>query len=52
MAETPGDTLNDAQALVDTLADSVAEVEAEAAGDTVSDSEALVDTLANSLAEV
>ena len=46
-AETLGDRLSDAQALVDTLDDFLAEVEAESLGDTLSDSQALVDTLAD-----
>ena len=46
-AETVGDTLSDAQALVDRLADSLAEVEADTLGDTLSNAQALVDTLAD-----
>ena len=42
-AEKLGDTRNDAQALVDTVADSEAEVEAETLGDTLIDAHALVD---------
>ena len=41
-------TLSDAQALVDTLADSLEEVKAE----TLADAQAPVDTVADSLAEV
>ena len=55
-AETLGDTLSDvdAEALVDTLADSLIEVEVERLGDTLGDmdAEALVDTLADWLVEV
>ena len=43
-AETLGDTLSDAQAVVDTLVASQAEVEAETLGDTLSDAQALVDS--------
>ena len=46
-AETQGDKVSDAQALVDTLSDSQAEMEAETLGDTLSDSRAVVDTLAD-----
>ena len=56
-AETLGDKLSDAQALVDTTADSQAlvdtvadsqpDVEAETLGDTLRDRQALVDTLAD-----
>ena len=54
--ETLGDTLSDAQAMVDTLGTEVvvntlnasqAEVEAETLGDTLSDAQAMVDTLAD-----
>ena len=51
-AETLGDTLRDSQVLVETLADSLAEVEAKTLSDTLSDAKALVDTLDDSLAEV
>ena len=44
--------LSDAQALVNKLADSLAEVEAETLSDTLSDAQALIDTLANLEAEV
>ena len=46
-AETPGDKQSDSQALFETLADPLAEVEAETVGDTLSDAQALVDTLAD-----
>ena len=46
-AEKLGDKLSDAQALVDTLADSLHEVEAETLSDTLSDAKVLVDTLAD-----
>ena len=50
--DTPGDV--EAEALVDTLADTLAEVEAEALGDTLGDfeAEAPVDILADTLAEL
>ena len=50
--DTPGDV--EAEALVDTLADTLAEVEAETLGVTLGDveAEALVDTLADTPAEV
>ena len=51
-AETLGDKLSHAKALVDKLADSLAEVKGDAVGDTLSDAQALVDTLGNSVAEV
>ena len=62
-AETLDETLRDAKALVDTLADfrkhwsitladSQAEVEAETLGDNLSDAQALVHRLADSQAEV
>ena len=44
-AETLGEKLSDAQALVDTLADYVGEVEAETLGETLTDAKALLDTL-------
>ena len=50
--ETLGDKLSDAEVLVDTLADSLAEVEAETLGDNLSDEQALVKTLADMVAEV
>ena len=46
-AETLGNTLSDAQALVDTVADSLAKVEAGTLGDTLSNAKALVETLAD-----
>ena len=46
-AETLGDQLNDAQALVDKVANSIAEVESDTLGDTLSDAQAMVDTLAD-----
>ena len=51
-AETLGDTLSDAQALIDKVADSLAEVKVDTLGDTLSDVQALVETVADSLAEV
>ena len=51
-AETVGDTLSDAQALVDRLADSLSEVEGETLGDTLSDAQALVHTMDDSQAKV
>ena len=42
-----GDTLSDAQALVEKLADSLAEVKKESLGDILSDAQALVDTVAD-----
>ena len=51
-AETVGDTLSDAQTMVDTLAYSVAEVAKRSKGDTRRAAQALVDTLADTLAEV
>ena len=45
-AETLGDTRGDAQALVDTMADSIGELEEDTLGDTLSDASTLVDTLA------
>ena len=47
-----GDTLSDAQALVETLADSVAEVEDETPGDTRGEAQPPVDKRVSSLAEV
>ena len=47
-AETLGGKLSDAQSLVDTLADSQAEVEAETLGDTQSDMQVMVATVADS----
>ena len=41
-----GDTLSHSQALVDTLADSLADLQAETLGDTLSDAQVMVDTLA------
>ena len=41
-----GDTLSHSQALVDTLADSLADLEAETIGNTLSDAQVMVDTLA------
>ena len=46
-----GDTLSGAQALVDTLADKLAEVGVETLGDTRGDAQALFDMVAASLAE-
>ena len=51
-AETLGETLSYAQALVDTLPDSLAEVDVETLGDTLSDAHALVESLADTMAEV
>ena len=51
-AKTLGDTLSDVHALVESLADTVAEVKAETPGDTRGDAQALVNTLADTLAEV
>ena len=48
---TLGETVGNAQALFDTLADSLAEVEADTLGNTGGDAKALVDTLADTLAE-
>ena len=45
-------TLSDAQALVDTMADSLAELEAARLAATLSDAQALVDTLGDSQGEV
>ena len=50
--ETEGATLSDAQSLVDTLADSLAEVDLETLGDTLSDPHALFESLADTIAEV
>ena len=46
-AERLANTLSDAQVLVHTLADSLAEVEAATLGNTLSDAQALADTLAH-----
>ena len=46
------DTLSDAKALVETLADTVSELEAKTTGVTRGDMQALVDTLADSIADV
>ena len=46
-AETLRDTLRDAKALVETLDDSLSEVEAETLGDKLSDAQAMVETLAD-----
>ena len=51
-AETPGDNQSDSQALFETLADPLAEVEAKTVGDTLSDAQALDDTMADSQAKV
>ena len=51
-AETLGETLRNAKALVDTLGAWQADVERETLGDTQSDAKELVDTLADSEAEV
>ena len=51
-AETPGDTRSDAQALVDTLAASLAEVEGEMIGSTLSDAQPPVETIADTVSEV
>ena len=45
--ETLADTMSDAQALLDSLANSLAEVEAETLGDKLTDAQALVKTLAD-----
>ena len=45
-AETLGDTLSDAQAVVDTLSDWVADMEAEMVREKLSDAQAMVDKLA------
>ena len=50
-AKTIGDTRDDAQALVDTMAYSLAELEEETLGDTLRDAQALVKTLADTIAE-
>ena len=44
--------MSDAQVLVDSLADSLAEVDVEMLGDTLSDAHALVETLADTVEEV
>ena len=44
--------MSDAQVLVDSLADSLAEVDVEMLGDTLSNAHALVETLADTVAEV
>ena len=49
---TPGDTLGNAQALVDTLADTVTEMEEKSLGDTESGAKPLFDDRAETLAEV
>ena len=49
---TLGNTRHDAHALVDTPADTLAEVEAVTLADTRGDAQALIDTLADTLAEV
>ena len=46
---TPGDTLGDARALVDRLADTLAEVEAVTPGKTLGDAHALNDVLGDTL---
>ena len=51
-AEKLADTRNDAQALVDTVADSEADVEAEMLGNTLNDAHALVEPLVSTIAEV
>ena len=48
--EKLGDTRGDAQALVHTMADSLAELNAETVGDTLSDAHALVKSLADTVA--
>ena len=45
-------TRGDAEALVDTLADSLAEVDVEMLGETLSDAHALVESLADTVGEV
>ena len=50
-AENLGDTRGDAQALVDTMADSLAELEEDTLGDTLSDGQTLLKTLADTIAE-
>ena len=50
--ETPGDTRGEAQELVDTLGDTLPEVEAGTPGDTRGDAQALVKLLADTVAEV
>ena len=52
VAETLGDIRGDAQALVNSVADSLAEVEAETLGDTLSDARALIESLAETVAEL
>ena len=47
-----GHTWSDAQVLIHTVTDSLAEVEAETLGDALSVSQALVETLADRVAEV
>ena len=51
-AETLGETLSYAQALLDTLPDSLAEVDVETLGDTLSDAHALVELLGATIGEV
>ena len=51
-AETLGETLSYAQALIDTLPDSLAEVDVETLGDTLSDAHTLVELLADTVADV
>ena len=51
-AETVGNTRVDPQALVDTMAATIAEVEGETLGDRRSDAQVLVDTLCDTLPEV
>ena len=46
-AETLGDTLRHSTALVDTVDDSLAEVEAETLGDKLNDAQALVERVAD-----
>ena len=50
--EAVGDTRSDPHSLVDTLSETLAEVEAVTLGDTRGDAHALVDTLADTLGEV
>ena len=48
---TVSDTLGNKQALVETLADTVPEMEDKSVGDTLGNAQALVDTLADTVAE-
>ena len=52
VAETLGDTRGDAEALVQMVADLLAEMEAEALGGTLSDAHAVVESVADTVPEV